>query len=71
MTGRDECLSGCTREAAHRPPQAKCKCGKKHEYGWEGRREREVDEKSGALGDVKGEGGGTAKVDAQDGWLCR
>ena len=37
----------------------------------EGRREREMDENSGALGDVKGEGGGTTKVDAQDGWLCR
>ena len=29
------------RGRASRPPQAECKCGKKHEYGWEGRRERE------------------------------
>lgn len=61
------------RGRASRPPQAECKCGnyKKHECGCEVRREREANEKSGALGDVKGEGGGTAKVDAQDGWLCR
>ena len=38
---------------------------------WDGGKEGGMDEKSGALGDVKREGGGTAKVDAQDGWLCR